>query len=166
MLDTVVISGDDVCCSVVFGTLIGMFVFSVVRVADDICYQLSSVVISVRVPESGVCVHISDKDCVWYVYDILYAVLYFRVSCIVVRAYAISRWYIHVFNRDMFSVINVYLEHLQFCVVCINGQMCVYCSECNVVSNECNKPTLCHVQPISTNGGEVMYFWCVCLGVS
>ena len=29
MLDTVVISGDDVCCSVVFGTPVGVFVFSV-----------------------------------------------------------------------------------------------------------------------------------------
>ena len=29
MLDTVVISGEDVCCSVVFGTLAGVFVFSV-----------------------------------------------------------------------------------------------------------------------------------------
>ena len=29
MLDTVVISGDDVCCSVLFGTLVGVFVFSV-----------------------------------------------------------------------------------------------------------------------------------------
>ena len=29
MLDTVVISGEDVCCSVVFGTLVGAFVFSV-----------------------------------------------------------------------------------------------------------------------------------------
>ena len=29
MLDTVVISGDDVCYSVVFGTLVGVFVFSV-----------------------------------------------------------------------------------------------------------------------------------------
>ena len=29
MLDTVVISGKDVCCSVVFGTLVGAFVFSV-----------------------------------------------------------------------------------------------------------------------------------------
>ena len=27
--DTVVMSGDDVCCSVVFGTLVGVFVFSV-----------------------------------------------------------------------------------------------------------------------------------------
>ena len=31
MLDTVVISGDDVCCSVVVGTLVGVFVFSVMR---------------------------------------------------------------------------------------------------------------------------------------
>ena len=29
MLDTVVMSGDDACCSVVFGTLVGVFVFSV-----------------------------------------------------------------------------------------------------------------------------------------
>ena len=29
MLDTVLMSGDDVCCSVVFGTLVG--VFSVMR---------------------------------------------------------------------------------------------------------------------------------------
>ena len=29
VLDTVVISGDDVCCSVVFDPLLGVFVFSV-----------------------------------------------------------------------------------------------------------------------------------------
>ena len=29
VLDTVIISGEDVCCSVVFGTLVGVFVFSV-----------------------------------------------------------------------------------------------------------------------------------------
>ena len=29
VLDTVVISCEDVCCSVVFGTLVGVFVFSV-----------------------------------------------------------------------------------------------------------------------------------------
>ena len=29
MLDTVLISGDDVCCSVVFGTLVVVFVFNV-----------------------------------------------------------------------------------------------------------------------------------------
>ena len=30
MLDTVVIFGEDVCCSVVFGTLVGVSVFSVI----------------------------------------------------------------------------------------------------------------------------------------
>ena len=31
MLETVVISGDDVCCSVVFGILVGVFVVSVME---------------------------------------------------------------------------------------------------------------------------------------
>ena len=41
VLDTVVIFGEYICCSVVFGTLVGVFVFSV---------MWSSAVISVRVP--------------------------------------------------------------------------------------------------------------------
>ena len=41
----------------------------------------------------------------------------------------------------MFSVVYVYLDHLKFCVVCIDGRRYVCCSECNVVSNECNEPT-------------------------
>ena len=45
----------------------------------------------------------------------------------------------------MFSVVNVYLDHLKFCVVCINSRRYVYCSECDVVSNECNEPTSCLV---------------------
>ena len=36
------------------------------------------------------------------------------------------------------------------------------CSECNIVSNECNEPTSCFVQPFGTHGGEVMNFGCVC----
>ena len=71
----------------------------------------------------------------WYVCDVLYAVLYVRVSCFVVRGCALSRRYINVCNCDMFSVVNVYLDHLKFFVVCIDGQMYVCCSECNVVSN-------------------------------
>ena len=68
----------------------------------------------------------------------------------------------HVCNCDMFSVVNVYLDHLKFCVVCIDGRMYVGCSECYVVSNECNESTSCLVQPIGTHGGDVMYFGCVC----
>ena len=85
--------------------------------------------------------------------------LYVRVSCFVVRGCAVSRSYINGFKCDMFSVVNVYLDHLKFCVVCIDGRRYVCCSECNFVSNECNEPTSCFVQP---NGGEVMYFGCVC----
>ena len=50
MLDTEVISGDDVCCSVVFGTLVGVFVFSVMWSDSELlmtsaisCPMLSSV---------------------------------------------------------------------------------------------------------------------------
>ena len=66
-------------------------------------------VISVRVPESGVCVHISGEDRVCHVRDVLYAVFYVRVSCSVVRGCGVSRRYIDVCYCDMFSVVNVYL---------------------------------------------------------
>ena len=54
-----------------------------------------------------------------YVRDVLYAVSYVRVSCFVVHGCAVSRRYINVCNCIMFSVANVYLDHLKICVVCI-----------------------------------------------
>ena len=48
----------------------------------------------------------------------------------------------------MFSVVNVHLDHLKFCVGCINSRRYVCCSECDGVSNECNQPTSCLVQRI------------------
>ena len=71
----------------------------------------------------------------------------------------LSRGRIHVCNCDMLSGVNVFLDPLKFCVVCINGRRYVCCSKCNVVSNE---HTSCLVQHIGTHGGEVMYFGCVC----
>ena len=47
---------------------------------------------------------------VWYVCDVLHAVLYVRVSCFVARGCVVSRRYINVCNCDMFSVVNVYLN--------------------------------------------------------
>ena len=41
VLDTVVISGKDVCCSVVFGTLVGVFVFSVMWYELLMTYAIS-----------------------------------------------------------------------------------------------------------------------------
>ena len=69
-------------------------------------------------------------------------------------------------DYDMFSVVNVYLDHLKFYVVCIDGRRYVCCSECNVVSYECNEPTSCLVQPIGTHGCEGMYLGVFALGVS
>ena len=43
----------------------------------------------------------------WYVCDVLYAVLYVRVSCFVVRRCAVSRRHINVYNCDMFSVVCI-----------------------------------------------------------
>ena len=74
----------------------------------------------------------------WYVRDVLYAVLYVRVSCFVVRGCGVSRRYIDVCYCDMFSVVNMYHDHLKLYVVCINSRRYVCCSECDVVSNECN----------------------------
>ena len=68
-----------------------------------------------------------------YVPDVLYAVLYVRVSCFIVRGCGVSRRYIVVCYCDMFCVVNVYHDHLKFCVVCINSRRYVGCSECDVV---------------------------------
>ena len=68
----------------------------------------------------------------WYVWDVLYAVLYVRVNCFVVRGCAVSRRYINVCHCDMFSVVDVYHDHLKFWVVCIDGRRYVCYSECNV----------------------------------
>ena len=87
----------------------------------------------------------------WYVCGVLYAVLYIRINCFVVRGCAVSRRYINVCDSDVFSVVNMYLDHLKLYVVCINGGRYVCCSEWYVFSNECDEPTFCRV---------VMYFGC------
>ena len=133
MLDTVVISGDDVCCSVV-----GVFVVSVMwsefLLTSAISCPLWSLVYECQ---SGVCALTFPvrSKCGMFV----------RVSCFSVRGCAVSRRYVNVCNCDMFSVVNVYLDHSKFCVVCMNGGRYVFCSESNVVSNECNESTSCSV---------------------
>ena len=82
----------------------------------------------------------------WYVCDAMYAVLYVCVNFFLVRGCDVSRRYINVFNSDVFGVVNMYLDHLVFYVVRINGRMYVCCSECYVASNECAEPTSCIVQ--------------------
>ena len=152
MLDTVVISGDDVCCSVVLGTLGDVFVFSVLwfellMTSAISCPLWSSVYEYQRV------------ECVMFVMYCMQCCIV-RVICFVVSGCAVSGRSIHVCNCGMFSVVYVYLDHLKFCVMCIDDRGYVCCSECNVVYNECNEPTSCLVQPIGLQCCEVMYFGC------
>ena len=143
------ISGEDVCCSVVFGTLVGVFsvMWSELLTSAIKCPLWSSVYECHKV-ECAFTFPVRTECCM-------------SVCCFVVYGCAVSRMYIYVCYCDMFSVVNVYLDHLKFCVVCINGRMYVCCGECYVVSNECDEPISCLVQPIGTYGGEVMYFGCV-----
>ena len=85
----------------------------------------------------------------WYVCGVLYAVLYVRVSYCIMRGCAVSRRYIDVCNCDVFSVVNVYHDHLKLCVVCIYGRMYVCCNECSAVCNDMSvispPPALCNI---------------------
>ena len=57
----------------------------------------------------------------------------------------------------LICLVLLYIDHWQFCVVCINGRGQVCCGECYVVSNECDELTSCRVQPIVVHCCEVMY---------
>ena len=58
----------------------------------------------------------------WYVRDVLYAVLYVRVNCFVARECAVLRRYINVCNSHVFSVVNMYRDHLKLYVMCNNSR--------------------------------------------
>ena len=64
-------------------------------------------------------------------------VLYICVNCCVVHGCAVSRRYINVCNNEVFIIVNMYLENMKFCGVCINGRRYVLRNECYVVPNKC-----------------------------
>ena len=102
----------------------------------------------------------------WYVRDVLYAVLYVRVSCFVVRGCGVSRRYIDVCYCDMFSVVNVYLDHLKFYVVCIivEGMSVVVNVMLSLMSVMSPPPALCN---LSVRTDVKLCIFCVlALGVS
>ena len=103
----------------------------------------------------------------WYVRDVLYAVLYVRVSCFVVRGCGVSRRYIDVCYCDMFSVVNVYLDHLKFYVVCINsgeGMSVVVNVMLSLMSVMSPTPALCNLS-VRTDV-KLCIFGVLTLGVS
>ena len=84
-----------------------------------------------------------------------------------VRGCGDPRRYIDVCYCDMFSVVNVYLDHLKFYVVCINSRRYVCCSECDVVSNMSvmsPPPALCNLS-VRTDV-KLCIFGVLALGVS
>ena len=106
-----------------FGTLVGMSVFSVswaelLMTSDISCPLWSSVYECQRVE----CAFTSSVMTECGMFDVLYVVLYVRVRCFVVFGYAVLRRYINVCNCDMFNVVIVHLVHFKFCVVCINSR--------------------------------------------
>ena len=119
----------------IFGTLVGVFVFSVMwselLMTSDISPLWSSVYGCQRVE----CVFTSPvrTECG------IVVMLHVHISYLVVRGCAVTKRYIDVCNCGVFSVVNVYLDHLKFCVVRIYGRRYGCCSECNVVSDECDE---------------------------
>ena len=83
----------------------------------------------------------------WYVCDVLYAVLYVRVSCFVVRGCAVSRRYINVFRCDMFSVVNVYHDQLSsvLSVLMVEGMAVVVNVMLSLMSVMSPPPALCNL---------------------
>ena len=102
----------------------------------------------------------------WYVRDVLYAVLYVRVSCFVVRGCGVSRRYIDVCYCDMFIVVNVYLDQLKFYVVCIDsiGMSVVVNVMLSLMSVMSPPPALCNLS-VRTEV-KLCIFGVLALGVS
>ena len=63
MLDTVLISGEDVCCSVVFGTLVGVLVFSVMWSSVYECHKVECAFTSPDRTECGMFVMCCMQCC-------------------------------------------------------------------------------------------------------
>ena len=129
-------------------TLVGVFVFSVMwselLMTSAINCPLWSSVYECQRVECAFTSHVKTK-CGMFV---MYCMQYVHVSCFVVCGFAVTRTYIHICNCDMFIVVNVYLDQLKLCVVCIDDRTYVCCSECNVISSECvmsPHPALCNL---------------------
>ena len=85
MLDTVVIYGEDVCCSVVFGTLV-LCVFCVMWSELLRTYAISCPLWSLGYEcHKGDCAFTSPVRTELYVCDVLYAVLYVCVCYFIMR---------------------------------------------------------------------------------
>ena len=102
----------------------------------------------------------------WYVPDVLYAVLYVRVDCFVVRGCGcgVSRRYIDVCYCDVFSVVNVYLDHLMLCVLIVEVMSVVVNVMLSLMSVMSPPPALCNLSV--RTAVKLCIFGVLALGVS
>ena len=81
----------------------------------------------------------------WYVCDVLYAVLYVCVSCFVVCGCAVSRRYIEVCYCEMFSVVNLIICSSVLCVLMVEGMSVVVNVMLCLMSVVSPPPALCNL---------------------
>ena len=81
----------------------------------------------------------------WCGCDVLYAVLYVCVNWYVVRGCVVWRRYIDVYNSDVFSVVNMYLDHFMLCVLMVKGMSVVVNVMFSLINIMKPPPTLCNL---------------------
>ena len=81
----------------------------------------------------------------WYVLDVLYTVLYVRVSCFVVCGCGVSRRYIDVCYCDMFSVVTLTILSSVLCVLIDEGMSVVVNVMLSLMSVMSPPPALCNL---------------------
>ena len=130
----------------VFGTLVGIIVFSVMwselLMTTAICCPLWSSVYECHKVECAFISTVMTECGMFVMCSVCIVVCLCQLFCSVWML--VSRRYIDACN----------------CVVYINDRRYVSCGECYVVSNECDEPNSCCVQTISVHCCEVMYFGC------
>ena len=114
VLDSIAISSEDVCCSVVFNNLVGVFVLSVIwsglLMTSAISCPLWLLVYECLRVECAFTFPVRT-ECGMFMMCCIQCCM--SANCIVVCGCAVSRRYIHVCNRDVFSVVNMYLDHFR-----------------------------------------------------
>ena len=81
----------------------------------------------------------------WYVCDVLYAVLYVYVYCFVVRGCAVSRRYIDVCYCDMFIQYTLTIFSSVSCILMVEGMSVVVNVMLSLTSVMSPPPALCNL---------------------
>ena len=129
----------------VFGTLVGVSVFCVIRselvMTSAISFPLWSPVCECQRVECPF-TSLMRTECGMRVVCCMQCYMSVLTVLQCVNMLSRGRRYIYMFTIVMCLVLLICtFDHLKFCVVCINGRMYICYSECYVVSSDGDKPT-------------------------